>query len=193
MASNPLASSKAPKIIAAGCLSVIGLVMLVALTVWLNLDALRDQEWFRSATEGGAEVRRLMRLQSTLLAGYPADSVSLRFSQQHDGDEVVHILNATFVNPKFPLVDADGSEEGKAREIALEIVAVYPPDGTYGAVRVSFAKLKLLALKVDHAASHHFDVADLLAELGIEPAGTDDDGDDGDDDDARNPATLPSP
>jgi hypothetical protein len=164
MAANPLASSKVPKIIGLGCLAVIGLLLVVAVLIWINLDSLRETEWFQDASEMTADLGELVALRTALLAEYPAEDMQVTIHSGFGQDSSRAIL-VQLINPRFDPADAEGGEEATARQIALAVADRFSSIEEYGGVAVSFISRKGFSIKIQSIDTHSFETADLLAEL----------------------------
>lgn len=162
---NPIASSNFPKVIAIGCLIVVGLAMVALLLVWLNWGSVQNSELYRSMGEMAEAMDQLAEVRASLLEDYPADSIELHVGRLSSSKGVTHSLTVSLVNPDPALLEARGGEESLAREIALAVAGRFPEVGQYDVVRVSFVRRKKVGITFNRTTNYPFPTADLLAEL----------------------------
>lgn len=147
-----------------GCAVVIALLLLAALFAWLNRDAIRGSDWYRSLSEQAesakAEFGHMMELRESLLAEYPADDVTVLNQVMHTTGGRNRSLVVQFTNPAF---DVENDSATTAREIAHHVAERYPEIERFDFVRVVFAAQSGGAIKVTRNKTFAVPVAELLA------------------------------
>lgn len=126
-----------------GCGLVIVLLVVAGVLVALNLDAIRQSDWYKSASEAvnvaQEELHNMKQLREDLLRDYPSEDVLVRArvvgSSGADGSS--HTLVVELAN-----LEADGSGldgAALAREIAVRVRTTYPTIERYDTIEVSFS------------------------------------------------------
>jgi len=180
-----------------GCAVVVALLLLAALFAWLNRDAIRGSDWYRSLSEQAesakAEFGHMMELRESLLAEYPADEVEILNQVTHTSGGRNRSLVVQFTNPAF---DVENDSATTAREIAHRVAERYPEIERFDFVRVVFASQSGGAFQVTRNKTFAVPVAELLAEAVPEEAGeaepeAEEDGEDGESEAAPGEADNP--
>lgn len=157
-----------------GCAVVVALLLLAALFVWLNRDAIRGSDWYRSLSEqttaAKAEFGHMMELRASLLAEYPADDVTVLNQVMRNSSGRHRSLVVQFTNPAFQ-IESDGAEWETAHEIAQTVAERYPEVERFDFVRVVFASQRGGAVSVTRTTPFEFPTAELLEEAAPEGDG----------------------
>jgi len=160
------------KAAAMGCLAALALVVIGGFAVWLNWDAIKNTELYRSISasvkEAQAEMQPMLDLRAELLEHYPSQQVNVRINSNLGGGERRRSLVVAFVNPKFSVPETDGGRRNLAREIAVRITASYPDVTRFQAVVIAFVAQRSVGLTFSKTTSYSFETRELVSG---EPAG----------------------
>ena len=154
------------KSLVVGCLAAIGLVVVLAVGLWMSRDAIRQSSWYqglRGKVEAvKEEAKSLTELRSRLMTSYPAENVNVQFHVNSINGKSSHVLLVQIVNPTFALPDDDSGKQAKAREIAEFVAREHPGITRYDQLRISFVRSGGTGVTFNSSADFDFPVADLL-------------------------------
>lgn len=147
-----------------GCGVVLLLVIVGVAGVAMNLDVIKQSDWYRSMADkvgsAKADFDSALRLRAELLERYPAGQLgaNIHFSSTNGVSERRLVL--TFVDPTFPLPDGRAATEALARQIASDAAGRFGRIERFDTIFVEFARSTGPATTTE---TYSFAVLDLLA------------------------------
>lgn len=151
-----------------GCAVVVVLVLAAGFFAWLNRDAIRGSDWYRSLSDKAAaaktEVGNMLQLRADLLAEYPAEEIEVLNEQLRTSDGRQRSLVVQFTNPAFEM-PGDAAEQSTAREIALTVAGRYPEVERFDFIKVKFVSQRVVGVRVTRTDPYAFPTAELLDEI----------------------------
>lgn len=125
-----------------GCAVVCAIVVLSVALIAMNLDAIKESDWYRSIGETAEaaklEFTYMLQLREELLLVYPAQEVRVNIRSNMGSQGKNKSLVVEFVNPDFDVPDDD--TEQFAREIAVAVATKYPEIERFDFVVIAFMK-----------------------------------------------------
>jgi len=146
-----------------GCavLSLLGVLLIVL--VMLNLESIKEADWYRSigetANAAKQEFQWMLELRAELAAKYPALEVQVSAESFTGSQGPTRSLVVTFLNPDFKISEADSKLFAKG--IATEVASSYPEIERYDQVTITFVAKSGVGVTFEKTQSFVFSVRDL--------------------------------
>lgn len=158
--------STPPKGLAAGCLTVLGILAVLLAALWFGV---RDSEEFQTlrkiAGAAAGEARAMAAVKRYLVEIYPAEKVEVGVNVSSTGETSQRILAVKFVNPTFAVDSSSPGATVEPREIALAVAAEYSNVDRFDAIRVEIVRGVGAGITAEGDASFNFSTDGLQADL----------------------------
>jgi len=118
------------KVVGIGCAVMLAVLAILALVAYLNIDAIKEMDWYRSISEAAegakTEMQYMLELRSELAGAYPAQDIQMQVNMDMGNRGSGRILVVEFINPAFSLPESSEGKEESARAIARRVAVIYP-------------------------------------------------------------------
>lgn len=141
-----------------GCGTATVLALVAGALVWLNLDALRDSDWYKAFQRDSTD---MAELRAGLLEEYSAADIGVSWQTTSANGRKEKALIVQFSDPAFALSDA--TSETVARGIAEKVAARYPDIERFDGVVIVFTRVRGFGVTLTTTRTHGFPVAELRA------------------------------